>query len=116
GMPFETSIYVSKITAMSIVANNPERFGFADLSREPTLASARIEVPEGTGLGQIARAAGVDIEVIKQYNPHLKKGKVPPGDPPVPVYVPQGSYEKFAERWNKSHEPSQTVSYVTRFG
>jgi membrane-bound lytic murein transglycosylase D len=116
GMPFETSIYVAKITAMAIVANNPERFGFADLSREPTLASARIEVPEGTGLGQIARAAGVDVEVIKQYNPHLKKGKVPPGDPPVPVYVPRDSYEKFAERWNKSHEGAQTVSYVTRFG
>jgi membrane-bound lytic murein transglycosylase D len=116
GMPFETSIYVSKITAMAIVANNPERFGFADMSREPTLAAERIDVPAGTGLGQIARAAGVDAEIIKQYNPHLKKGKVPPGDPAVPVYVPRDSYEKFAERWSKSHEPAQTISYVTRFG
>jgi membrane-bound lytic murein transglycosylase D len=116
GMPFETSIYVAKITAMAIVANNPERFGFADLPREPTLAATRVDVPAGTGLGQIARAAGVDAELIKKYNPHLKKGKVPPGEPPVPVYVPQESYDKFAERWNKSHESVQTVSYVTRFG
>lgn len=116
GLPFETALYVSKITAMAIVANNPERFGFGGLTLEPTIELAKIDVPEGTPLRPIASAAGVDVELLKSLNPHLKRGKVPPGEPRVQVYVPRANYEQFAKRWSKNHEPRQQVSYVVRFG
>ncbi|MFT3921075.1 MAG: transglycosylase SLT domain-containing protein [Myxococcales bacterium] len=116
GLPFETALYVSKITAMAIVANNPERFGFGGLSLEPSIELAKIDVPEGTPLRPIASAAGVDVELLKTLNPHLKKGKVPPGEPRVQVYVPRASYDQFAKRWSKNHEPRQQVGYTVRFG
>ncbi len=116
GLPFETALYVSKITAMAIVANNPERFGFGGLTLEPTIELAKIDVPEGTPMRPIAKAAGVDLELLKSLNPHLKRGKVPPGEPSVSVYVPRANYEQFAKRWSKNHQPRQQVGYTVRFG
>ena len=116
GLPFETALYVSKITAMAIVANNPERFGFGGLSLEPSIELAAIDVPEGTPLRPIASAAGIDVEQLKSLNPHIKRGKVPPGEPRVQVYVPRASYEQFARRWSKNNEPRQQVGYTVRFG
>jgi len=116
GMPFETSLYVAKITAMAIVANNPERFGFANLTRESPLALSKVEVAPGTGLRAVASAAGMDVEQLKALNPHLLKGRVPPGDQLARVYVPRDKYDAFAKRWSKSHDPAAYVSYVVRFG
>ncbi|HEX6242107.1 MAG TPA: LysM peptidoglycan-binding domain-containing protein, partial [Polyangiales bacterium] len=115
GLPFETALYVAKITAMSIVANNPERFGFGGLSREAYVPLSKLNVPAGTGLRAIATAAGVDVEQLKALNPHLTRGRVPPGDQSVHVYLPRDRYEQFAKRWSKAHDPVY-VSYVTRFG
>jgi membrane-bound lytic murein transglycosylase D len=114
-LPFETSLYVAKIMAMSIVAQNPERFGFANLTREPALALSKVSVAAGTGLRAIASAAGVDVEQLKTLNPHLLRGRVPPGESAVRVYIPRDSYDTFAKKWSKQHEPVY-VSYVTRFG
>lgn len=116
GMPFETSLYVAKITAMAIVANNPERFGFGNLTREAPLSLSKVEVAPGTGLRAVASAAGMDVEQLKALNPHLLRGRVPPGEQLVRVYVPRDKYDAFAKRWSKSHEPAAYVSYVLRFG
>jgi membrane-bound lytic murein transglycosylase D len=116
GLPFETTLYVAKITAMAVVANNPERFGFGGLNMEPRIEFEKIQVAEGTPLRPVAAAAGVDLEQLKALNPHLKRGKVPPGEPRVNVYVPRASYEQFAKRWSKNHEPRQHVGYTVRFG
>jgi membrane-bound lytic murein transglycosylase D len=115
GMPFETALYVAKITAMAIVANNPERFGFGQLSREPHVALTKLSIAAGTGLRAVASAAGVDVEQLKALNPHLLRGRVPPGDHSVRVYLPRESHDQFAKRWSKQHEPVY-VSYVARFG
>lgn len=116
GMPHETTLYVAKIMAMSIVANNPERFGFANLTKEPTLALSKIDVAPGTGLRAVASAAGIDVEQLKTLNPHLLRGRVPPGEQGARVYIPRGNYDQFAKRWSKNHEPPAYVAYVVRFG
>lgn len=116
GLPYETSLYVAKITAVALVANNPEKFGFDKLSMEPTILTSKVDVPAGTPLGPIASAAGVDRETLQKLNPHLKRGRVSPGEGHLNVYVPREQYTRFAERWSKNKEPAQHVSYVVRFG
>jgi len=116
GLPYETSLYVAKITAVAIVANNPEKFGFEKLTLEPTLVLAKVDVPAGTPLGPIASAAGVEREQLEKLNPHLKRARVSPGDSVPNVYIPKDQYPRFAERWSKNKEPAQHVSYVVRFG
>lgn len=116
GLPYETSLYVAKITAASIIANNPDKFGFGELGREATVELAKIEVPPGSPLKPIASAAGMSLDELRAINPHLKKTRVAPGEADVNVYVPKASYARFAERWSRSKEPAQHVSYVVRFG
>jgi membrane-bound lytic murein transglycosylase D len=116
GLPYETSLYVAKITAASIVANNPDKFGFGQLGREATVELAKIDVPVGSPLKPIAVASGMSVDELRAINPHLKKTRVPPGEADVNVYVPKASYARFAERWARGKEPAQQVSYVMRFG
>jgi membrane-bound lytic murein transglycosylase D len=116
GLPFETSLYVAKITAAAIIANNPEKFGFDDLAREGTIELTKVDVPAGTPLRPIAAAAGLSVEELAAVNPHFKKKRVPPGEPLVGIYLPEDRYERFAARWSKSKTPAQHTSYVVRFG
>ncbi len=116
GLPYETSLYVAKITAVALVANNPEKFGFEKTMVEPTILLSKVDVAPGTPLGPIASAAGVDKATLEKLNPHLKRGRVSPGEEPVNVYVPREQYQRFAERWSKNKEPAQHVSYIVRFG
>jgi membrane-bound lytic murein transglycosylase D len=116
GLPYETSLYVAKITAAAIIANNPDKFGFGELGREATVNLARVEVAPGTPLKQIASAAGMSLDELRAVNPHFKKTRVAPGASDVNVYVPKANYTRFAERWTRSKDSLQHVSYVVRFG
>jgi membrane-bound lytic murein transglycosylase D len=116
GLPFETTLYVPKITAMAVVANNPERFGFGKLTREEPLALAKIEVAPGTGLRAVASAAGIELDKLKALNPHILRARVPPGEQPVRLYLPRDAYPQFAKKWAKQRGSNVYVSYTTRFG
>lgn len=116
GLPFETTFYVAKIMACAIVGRNPERFGFEDLDLPEPIRFASVEVPGGTPLGRVARAAGVDPEQIEELNPSLRRGRVPPGAART-VRIPQDRSDEFARSWTRmqprhpAHRP-----YVVRFG
>ncbi len=116
GLPFETSLYVAKIMAMSVVANNPERFGFGKLTRDEPVALAKVDVAPGTGLRAVAQAAGIELDKLKALNPHLLRARVPPGEQRARVYVPRDAYPEFAKRWAKQRESTAYVAYTTRFG
>lgn len=117
GLPFETSLYVAKIAAMAIVANNPERFGFAKLTPEPTQQLAKVDVVAGTRLSDIASAAGVSLEQLRAVNPHLKQSRVPPAEPAVNVYVPREGQVRFAQSWSSRREATPLpLPHVMRLG
>ncbi|MDB4987714.1 MAG: Membrane-bound lytic murein transglycosylase precursor [Myxococcaceae bacterium] len=115
GLPFETSLYVAKISAMAIVANNPERFGFDKITPEPTVQLAKIDVAVGSSLAKIAEAANLTLEQLKAVNPHLLQSRVPPGDPAVQVYLPREAQVRFAQHWSAQHEQTP-LPYVVRLG
>ena len=114
-LPFETSLYVAKISAMAIVANNPERFGFDKVTPEKTLQVAKVDVAVGSSLTQIADAAGITLQQLKAVNPHLKLSRVPPGEPAVQVYVPRTAQVRFAQQWSTRHEQTPHP-YTVRLG
>ncbi len=126
GLPFETSLYVSKITAMAIVAHNPERFGFGELTMERTRQLAKIDVAPGTALEDIASAAGLPLEQLRVYNPHLKQSRTPPPDArglsageqntDVQVYVPREQQVQFTQRWAARKAGNTVQPYTVRLG
>jgi membrane-bound lytic murein transglycosylase D len=117
GLPYETTIYVAKIMACAIVAHNPERFGLADLRKDPKVDVAYAQVPGGLGLGRVAAAAGVSAEVIAALNPELLRKRVPPDVKRWTVRIPADRAERFAKRFPELQGERETHgTHVLRFG
>jgi membrane-bound lytic murein transglycosylase D len=116
GLPFETTLYVSKIIAMAIVARNPERFGHKKLVVDAPIAVSKVQVPEGTTLQAVATASGVEIEALRALNPHLLRDRIPPGERRIGVYLPKVSQERFQQRWPSVRGNGQLASHALRFG
>jgi membrane-bound lytic murein transglycosylase D len=118
-LPWESSIYVPKAIAAAIVGHNREVFGFGDIKDAPAEAWDDVTVPTSITLGTIASAAGASVDEIKRLNPHLRRGRTPPGRAFV-VRVPKGGGEQFAARlgglrgdWDKYD--TYVVGYGERF-
>ena len=60
------------------VAANRSRFGLDLPELGAPLDLGEIAVPEGTRLRTVARAAGVSVAVLRDYNPQLLRDRVPP--------------------------------------
>ncbi len=116
-LPFETSLYVSKIIACAIVAQNLDRFGLEGLEMEAPMRWDTVEVPGGTALSAIARAADTSTAELRRLNPALRRDRVPPGGDAFAIRLPEGSGERFAARWERAR-PRDTalVEYEVRFG
>lgn len=78
-VPGETASFVPQVQAFAIVAANRGRFGLDDLDPAPSFEIGEIAVPGGTPLRLVARAAGVSVAVLRDYNPDLLRDQVPPG-------------------------------------
>jgi len=117
GLPYETVVYVAKVMACAIVAHNPERFGLADLVKDPKLAISYAQVPGGLGLGRLASAAGITVEAMAELNPELLRKRVPPDVKQWTVRVPADRAERFAKRFPEQQAESPThATHVLRFG
>jgi membrane-bound lytic murein transglycosylase D len=97
GLPWETTLYVPKIIAAAIVGHNRRAFGFADVPSDPPWTFDTVEVPAGTALTSLARAAGARPEVMEALNPELVRGRTPPDRGPSAVRIPAGSAELFTQ-------------------
>ncbi len=118
-LPWESSIYVPKALAAAIVGHNRTVFGFDDIKDVPAETWDDVSVPSSLTLGTIASAAGATVDEIKRLNPHLRRGRTPPGRTFV-VRVPRGGGEQFAARlgstrgdWDKFD--TYVVGYGERF-
>ena len=73
----ETKNYVPQIIAAALVGKDAVRYGFA----YDTLASYgydSVEVAAGTPLSAVATASGVGVATIRELNPAVLRGMVPP--------------------------------------
>lgn len=87
-IPKETANFVPQIQAFAIVAANRGRFGLDDLDPAPPFELGEIAVPAGTHLRFVAKAAGVSIAVLRDYNPDLLRDEAPQGGSDAIVLVP----------------------------
>lgn len=90
----ETKNYVPKFMAATIIAKNPQKYGFFIEYHDP-FSYDEVEIPKSTSLKAIAKAAGVSLAEIKTYNPELKKEMTPPGYPRYRLKLPTGTRETF---------------------
>ncbi|HSH45649.1 MAG TPA: hypothetical protein VK966_07320, partial [Longimicrobiales bacterium] len=94
-LPRETRDYVPLMVAAGHIAKGPGAHGFPDLDFQGPLRFDEVDVPAGTPLADVARAAGVSLETVLDLNPHLVKQQTPP-DRDWGVRVPEGAGQTFA--------------------
>ncbi len=93
-LPEETINYVPQIVAFAICAANRSRFGLDGPELGAPLEVGEIAVPEGTRLRTLARAAGVSVAVLREYNPQLLRDRVPPVGGDYLVALPEGRVQR----------------------
>ncbi len=93
-LPEETIHYVPQIMAFALVAANRSRFGLDAPELGAPLELGEIAVPEGTRLRTVARAAGVSVAVLRDYNPQLLKDRVPPVGGDYLIALPEARVQR----------------------
>lgn len=90
----ETKNYVPKFMAATIIAKNPEAYGFTVSNFEPFSYDV-VVLDESTDLRLVARCAGCTYEEIKELNPELRRWVTPPHFATYPLRIPAGKKEAF---------------------
>jgi membrane-bound lytic murein transglycosylase D len=78
GIPWETTLYVPKIIAMAVVAENPSVFGLVGIEPEQPIAFDTVRAGSGTSLDAVARATGTTTAELEALNPQLRARRTPP--------------------------------------
>jgi membrane-bound lytic murein transglycosylase D len=113
-LPRETRGYVPGFIATAMIGMNPEEFGFQkNYEGEPY----SYEVAKVDGLMQLsdlAAAAGITTDELKEYNPELLRWATPPGGK-YPLKLPVGSKTEFLANYKKipKENRSQNITMHT---
>ena len=106
----ETRDYVPKFMAATIIAKNPERYGFNLEYHEP-LRYDEVAVDRPTDLRLVAKAIGTSYQELKILNPELKTTVTPPNYKDYLLRLPTGTKTTFFENFNKIPESQRTLAY-----
>jgi len=113
----ETRNYVPKFMAATIIAKNPEKYGFTLNYHEP-LRYDEVVIDRPTDLRLIAKVANVTYDDLKTLNPELKQNVTPLDYDDYRLKLPLGTKAIFEENFEKIPEWEKTVwiKHVVRRG
>lgn len=102
-LPRETRGYVPGFIAATMVAMNPEAFGFQRSYNGERWSYDVVEVAGLMPLDKLAEAAGLTTNELKEYNPELLRWATPPGDR-YPLKIPTGIRQEFLAAYEQIPE------------
>lgn len=117
-LPRETRGYVPGYLAATMIAMNPEEFGFQNNYGASAYNYDVVEVDGLMPLESLAEAAGITIEELKDYNPELLRWATPPGGQ-YPLKIPAGLENDFLAAYQeipKEERASQIAMHTVRSG
>ncbi len=106
-LPKETRGYVPTFFATLMIASDPATYGFR-LGESKELEGKRVEVDGPLSLRHVAEVAEVDEAVLRELNPALRRGIVPPGH--AEVRVPVKAAELVATRAGKMKNDDANIA------
>jgi membrane-bound lytic murein transglycosylase D len=90
-LPKETTDYVPKIIAATLIAKAPGLYGFRNIDYLVPYEFETAYVPGGTDLINLATYLGVSPAYLKELNPDLLLGFIPPNIEGHTIKIPKGS-------------------------
>ena len=109
-LPKETQLFVPAFMAMTIIAREPDRYGFSPPPDEPIEAET-VTLRHPTDLKLIARAARTTIEEIRDLNPELIRWATPPDVPRYTLRIPAGRRDEFLAALDRI-PPAERITWV----
>ncbi len=104
----ETRHYVPKFMAATIIAKNPEQYGFS-LKEDDPIQYDVVEVSGPTDLRFIAKASGSTYDTLKALNPELKRGMTPANVRTYGLRLPLGARAVYVENISKVPEEKRLL-------
>ncbi len=89
----ETKEYVPRFMAATIIAKNPDRYGFTQETSEPHQFE-EVVVNRPLHFHAIANTTGIPYEELRLLNPELRRDATPPGGELYHLKVPVGTKSK----------------------
>ncbi len=93
-LPRETRGYVPGYIAATMIAMNPEEFGFEKPLAREVYSFDVVNVDGLMPLEELAKAAAIPLDELKALNPELLRWATPPGDS-YPLKIPAGIEDEF---------------------
>ncbi|MDE2320433.1 MAG: LysM peptidoglycan-binding domain-containing protein [candidate division NC10 bacterium] len=111
-LPRETQLFVPAFMAITIIAKDPNRYGF-DAPVEEPWELERVTVPGAIELRSVARAVGVSPDAIRNLNPAIMRGVTPAATAGHEIYLPRGTKETLLANLDKlPRSPSRLAVQV----
>jgi membrane-bound lytic murein transglycosylase D len=96
----ETKEYVPRFMAATIIARNPDRYGFSQESAEPHQFDEAI-ITRPVHFRAIANVTGIPYEELRLLNPELRRDATPPNDETYHLKVPVGMKAKVEKLFDR---------------
>jgi len=94
----QTWKYVPLYMAATIIAKDPERYGF-EVEYDDPIRFDVVKVNQPVDLKKVAKSLGTSSAVLKELNPELRRGVTPPNYPGYKLRIPSGTKKVFAEKF-----------------
>jgi membrane-bound lytic murein transglycosylase D len=109
-LPRETRYFVPAFMAMTIIAREPERYGFSPPPEAaPEVDAVSLDHP--TDLKIIAGAAATTLEEIRELNPELIRWATPPHVSPYTLRIPAGRRDEFLAELDRI-PPAERITWT----
>lgn len=118
-LPRETRSYVPQYIAVTLIASQPEKYGFNNIQYEKPHEYATYTINDAYDLNILAKCAGISVELLREMNPELTQNSTPPSyKGGYPLKVPAKSFDAFVANVKNIPEEAkvQFITHVVKQG
>jgi len=103
----QTEDYVPFYMAATIIAKNPELYGF-EIDYDDPVEYDVISIDKCLDLKTVAKATGSTLQTLKDLNPELLRDVTPPNHAGYKLRIPKGTTDRFLVELPKLKSPKET--------